>query len=310
MNINLNEFVQKLYQQANEKDLMIEIGINHFLSYVKMNKRDGTYRYYRETFKAITNYFDVIGISYFSQLSTEVLINYTYYLQGIGNKPVSINKKIGAIKTLCKYIEDLELINHIEFKIRKLKEVTPKIETVDFETLQKVVTQLRKHHSNQHQLIFELMLSTGVRRTELLHIERKNINFNENYIYLERTKSGYPRFLYFDNIMAAMIKYELTHKPISNYLFVTSDGKQLTTSMIDSMFYRIKKELNLERLSPHLLRHTYATTIMKEKHDIEQVRVLLGHQTYEMSKRYLHLEESTTKQTSLNCNPLTKIKRE
>ena len=157
MNINLNEFVQKLYQQANEKDLMIEIGINHFLSYVKMNKRDGTYRYYRETFKAVTNYFDVIGISYFSQLSTEVLINYTYYLQGIGNKPVSINKKIGAIKTLCKYIEDLELINHIEFKIRKLKEVTPKIETVDFETLQKVVTQLRKHHSNQHQLIFELM---------------------------------------------------------------------------------------------------------------------------------------------------------
>ena len=73
---------------------------------------------------------------------------------------------------------------------------------------------------------------------------------------------------------------------------------------------RIKKELNVETLSPHLLRHTYATMIMEETHDIEQVRILLGHTTYEMTKRYLHLKESTTKSSSLKCNPLSKIKRE
>ena len=73
---------------------------------------------------------------------------------------------------------------------------------------------------------------------------------------------------------------------------------------------RIKKELNVETLSPHLLRHTYATMLMEETHDIEQVRILLGHTTYEMTKRYLHLKETTTKSSSLNCNPSNKIKRE
>ena len=102
----------------------------------------------------------------------------------------------------------------------------------------------------------------------------------------------------------------MNSKPNSKYLFVTLEGKQLTTAAIQSLFMRIKKELNVETLSPHLLRHTYATMLMEETHDIEQVRILLGHTTYEMTKRYLHLKETTTKSSSLNCNPSNKIKRE
>lgn len=310
MNINLNEFVKQLYQQANEKDLLIEIGIKNFLAYQKINKRPGTYRYYKELYKSILAYFELVNINYFSQLTNEVLINYMYYLQSIKNKPVTINKKITGIKTLINYLEDLDLINHIEFKVKKLKEIKPKIETVDLDNLQKVISHLRNHHTVQHQLIIELMLQTGVRRTELLNITRENINLNENTIFLERTKTGNTRNIYFDNLIKELIIKELKNKPKSKYLFVTIEGKQLTTSAIDSLFNRIKKELNLEKLSPHLLRHTYATTIMEETHDIEQVRILLGHTTYEMTKRYLHLKESTTKTNSLKCNPLTKIKRE
>ena len=54
----------------------------------------------------------------------------------------------------------------------------------------------------------------------------------------------------------------MNSKPNSKYLFVTQEGKQLTTAAIQSLFMRIKKELNVETLSPHLLRHTYATMIM------------------------------------------------
>ena len=310
MNINLNEFVKQLYNQANEKDLEIQIGINHFLAHAKYNKRPGTFRYYNELFKAITEYFDLVNINYFSQLSTETLINFSYHLKNKGNKPATINKKIGGIKTLVSYLEDLELINHIDFKFKKLKETKPKIETIDLDILQLVIETLRHHHSAQHQLIIELMLQTGVRRTEMLNIERKNINLNENTIYLEKTKSGNPRNLYFDNLIKELIEYEIKNKPNSKFLFITNDGTQLTTSAVDSLFKRIKKELNLEKLSPHLLRHTFGTMIMEETHDIEQTRILLGHTTYELTKRYLHLKETTTKTNSLRCNPLSKIKRD
>lgn len=310
MNINLNEFVTKLYQQYEQKDLEIEVGITHFLSYQKVNKRPGTYRYYTELFKSIRDYFELANINYFSQLNNQVLINFMNHLQAKNNKPATINKRIGGIKTLVSYLEDLELINHIDFKVRKLKEVKPKIETVNLNDLQKLIIHLRDHHTVQHQLIVELMLQTGVRRTELLNITRDNINLEENTIFLERTKSGNTRNIYFDNLIKELIIKEINDKPKSKYLFVTSEGSQLTYSAIQSLFYRIKKELNLEKLSPHLLRHTFGTTIMEETHDIEQVRILLGHTTYEMTKRYLHLKESTTKLSSLNCNPLTKIKRE
>ena len=310
MNINLNEFVKQLYKQANEKDMLIEIGIKYFLEYTKANKRPATLYYYEVKMNQIMNYFDAINIHYFSQLNNEVLINYISYLQGINNKPVTINKMIGAIKTLINYLEDLELINPVNIKIKKLKETESKIETIDIKTLQLVIDELKAHHSKQHQLIFELFIGTGIRRTELIFIKRKNIDFNNNLIYLDRTKTGHSRYIYFDNLIKELILNEIKYKPNSEYLFVNPDGQQLSTSAIDSLFLRIKKELNIEVLSPHKLRHTYATMIMEKEKDIEQVRLLLGHTTYDMTKRYLHLSNEKLKETSLKSNPLNSLKRE
>lgn len=310
MNINLNDFVIQLYKQANEKDLLIEIGMNHFLEYEKLNKRDATYRYYKLKFNQILNYLNSINIHHFSQINNEVLLNYISYLQTRNNKASTINKMVGAIKTVIKYLEELELINPINIRIKKIKETIPKIQTIDIDTLQKVLNELTMHHSKQHQLIFQLFIGTGIRRTELVYIKRKNIDFGKNTIYLERTKTGPTRFIYFDNLIKELIIHEIKFKPTSEYLFVNHEGQQLSTSAIDSLFLRIKKELNIEVLSPHKLRHTYATMIMQKEKDIEQVRLLLGHSTYDMTKRYLHLSNEQLKETSLNSNPLNSLKRE
>ena len=310
MNINLNDFVKQLYKQANEKDLLIEIGFNHFLQYQKSNKRPATFHYYELKLNQIKTYFDSAKVYYYSQITNEVLIEYITYMQNINNKASTINKMIGAIKTVINYLEELELINPVNIRIRKLKEETPKIQTIDVNTLQSVLDELEHHHSKQHQLIFQLMLGTGIRRTELVYIKRCNIDFDKNTIYLERTKTGPTRFIYFDNLIKELIKYEIRFKPTSEFLFVNHDGIQLSTSAIDSLFLRIKKELNIDVLSPHKLRHTYATMIMQKEKDIEQVRLLLGHSTYDMTKRYLHLSNEQLKNTSLNSNPLNALKRE
>lgn len=309
MNINLNDFVKQLYKQANEKDLEIEIGMQHFLSYQKSNKRPATFKYYELKFNQILNYFDTVNVHNFSQINNEVLINYISYMQSINNKPATINKMIGAIKTLINYLEELEMIEHINIKIKKLKEQEPKIEIIDVETLQEVITYLNEHKPVQHRLVFQLMLATGIRRTELIFIKRCNIDLDNNSIYLERTKTGPTRYIYFDNLIKELIIHELTFKPTSKYLFVNDSGGQISTATIDSIFQRTKKELNINMLSPHKLRHTYATMIMQQEKDIEQVRLLLGHSTYNMTKRYLHLTNNQLKETSLKCNPLNALNR-
>ena len=62
-------------------------------------------------------------------------------------------------------------------------------------------------------------------------------------------------------------------------------------------------------LSPHKLRHTFGTIIMQKEKDIEQVRLLLDHSTYVISKRYLHLSNEQLKEISLNSNLLNSLIR-
>ena len=156
------------------------------------------------------------------------------------------------------------------------------------------------------QLIFKLMATTGVRRTELTRIKRKHIDLNNNCIFLDETKTGNSRYLYLTDEVKELIKTELAIKPIDNYFFVHLDGTRITTSTIDSLFHQIKKELNI-KLSPHKLRHTFATAILENGGDLEQVRLLLGHTNYQCTKRYLHVKEKKLKDTSTNFNPLASL---
>ena len=309
MNINLNDFVKALYQQTNQKDMLISNGINYYLTDVKINKRPATYKYYVDKFKYIMEYFEMVNISYISQITTSSILKYINYLESKKLKNISINKFVGAIKTMIKYLEDNELIEPVNLKIKKLKEVQANIELIELEDIKKILKYLETKKI-QYQLIFKLIISTGIRRTELINIKRKNIDFINNTIFLDHTKTGHTRFIYIDENIKELIKYEIKYKPSSNYLFVTHEGNQLTTSAIDSIFLRTKKELNLERLSPHKLRHTYATIIMEQQQDLEQVRLLLGHRTYDMTRRYLHIKNKKLMETSLNCNPLAVINRE
>ena len=68
----------------------------------------------------------------------------------------------------------------------------------------------------------------------------------------------------------------------------------------------IKNDLKIDKFSPHILRHTYATSIL-ECGDIETVRLLLGHESYEMTKRYLHIKDKKLMNTSINYNPLANL---
>jgi integrase/recombinase XerC len=226
-------------------------------------------------------------------------------MQERNNKNSTINKNIGVLKTLVSFLIKHDLIQSINFKVDKLKETSPNIKILDLECIKLIVNYIKKF-SNRKQLIFYLFASTGIRRTELVYIKKSNINLNNNSIYLEHTKSGHARFIYFSEMVKDFIINELNKHYKSDYLFCEENGYCLSTAKIDQFFKKIKNDLKLESFSPHILRHTYATAILKQT-DLETVRLLLGHQTYEMTKKYLHLENSKLKTNSILFNPLDSI---
>lgn len=305
MNINLNDFVKKLYQNYEKNDILIDNGISYFLDFYKLNKRISTYSFYKTKLKLINNYFKENEIIYFSQLNNEIILNYILYLKSINNNNTTINKNIGVIKTLVSFLHKHEIISPITFNIDKLKESKPKINILDNASIKLIVAYISQLRSQQ-QLIFYLFAATGIRRTELINIKRKNIDLLNNSIYLEHTKNGHTRFIYFSDYIKELLNKELEKNKKSVYLFVENDGSQLSVFKIDHLFKKIKKNLNLEKFSPHILRHTFATYLLNNS-NLETVRLLLGHENYEMTKRYLHVNNNKLKNDSISFNPLSQL---
>lgn len=306
MIIELNSFIKELYKQNNEKDILIINGINYFLEYYKQNKRKSTYFFYKAKLTLINDYFKENEIKFFSQINEQIIMNYISTQKEKNNKNVTINKNVGTLKTLISFLTKRDMINPINLKIEKLKETKPNINILETKEIKQILEYIKKF-DNQKQLIFYLLATTGIRRTELINIKRCNIDMINNKIFLEHTKSGHTRNIFLTEETKKLLINEIQKNKKSLYLFTEKNGKQLSVYKIDHFFTKVKKDLKIEKLSPHILRHTYATQII-ESNDIETVRLLLGHESYEMTKRYLHIKNKKLMDASINCNPLAYIK--
>ena len=148
----------------------------------------------------------------------------------------------------------------------------------------------------RNQLIILLLITTGIRRTELSLLKKKNINFNDNSIFLDHTKTGETRYIYFDEYIKQLLK-NIIKQNDSEYIIVESrDNKEpFNADNITKLLTKIKRKLGFEALSPHILRHTFATTLLKNGANIESVRILMGHANIKTTQIYLHLDEKTVR---------------
>ncbi|MDE6655572.1 MAG: site-specific integrase [Anaeroplasmataceae bacterium] len=186
-----------------------------------------------------------------------------------------------------------------------LPETVPKIIIVEKNNLEKILEYI-KTLSCQSRLIILLLLSTGVRTTEIINITKDNIDLENNQIYLERTKNRKPRFIFIPNLeVKNLIIEQMSKSKKNNFLLCSSrDGSQLTANAVREILKKIKRKLCIKDLSPHKLRHTYGTNLVELGADLESARLLLGHSSYEMTKRYVHLSTKHIKNVNNQFNVL------
>lgn len=304
MQIELNEFVKQLYKQASSIDIEWNIAKDYFLNYIKNFRSIETYRFNLNHLNTISNYFEANNIYNVSQINDELLKSLSIAMIHKGNSNNYININLNIIKRVCKLISNDGLCSPIKLKFQNLKTKVPKIEIISEVNLQRIL-HYSLSMSEQNRCILYLLISTGIRRTEATFIKIKNIDMKSNSIYLDHTKTCQDRIIYFDSATKELIT-NLTRRN-KEYLFESSPGQRITADSISSFIKRIKKELGIEILSPHKFRHTYATTLLMNGADLESVRRLLGHASYNMTSRYLHLENEKLKEVNKSCNPLTRL---
>ena len=136
--------------------------------------------------------------------------------------------------------------------------------------------------------IFHLMLDAGLRSLEVRQLMVKDLMFPSHSIIINRSKGMKSRAVIMCPRLQELLEHyiELVHP--SSFLFEAKGGGPITPSVLRSLFLKIRRKTGIERLHPHLLRHTFATSYIMGGGNLEMLRILLGHYDYTVTRQYLH----------------------
>ena len=235
--------------------------------------------------------------------------SYLEYLNTKKEKATSVRRKISSFKTFYKF---LYLNNYIDKKDYPLVKIAyPKMEKklpkfIYYNDLLDIIKESEKDTDGiRDRLIIEMLYATGVRVSELINIKYEDIDYNNRRIRV-CGKGNKERIVYYGEYAEDVLKeYMHTHeKNKYGYLFNNSKGDKITDRGIRYIIDNIMKRLSVKvHVTPHVLRHTFATDMLNNGCDIKVVQELLGHSSLKTTEVYTHVTNERLKQVYYNCFP-------
>ena len=234
---------------------------------------------------------------------------YLEYLNEKKEKITSIRRKISSFKTFYKF---LYLNNYIDKKDYPLVKIAyPKLEKrlpkfIYYNDLLDIIDEATRDSDGvRDRLIIEMLYATGVRVSELVNIKYDDIDFNNRRIRV-LGKGNKERIVYYGEYAEDVLKeYIATHdRNRENYLFTNSKGDKITDRGIRYIIDKIMSKLAVKvHVTPHVLRHTFATDMLNNGCDIKVVQELLGHSSLKTTEVYTHVTNERLKEVYYNCFP-------
>ena len=245
----------------------------------------------------------------FDKVKYDDVRDYLEYLSLKKEKSTSVSRKISSLKSFYKF---LYKNNYIDKKDYPLVKVTyPKKEKklpkfLYYTDLLEIINESSKDKDGvRDRLIIEMLYATGVRVSELVNIKLSDIDFNNKRIVVCGNGNKERVVYYGDYAKEVLDKYLETHiRKDNNYLFLNSKGEQITDGGIRYIIDNIMKKLSIKtHVTPHVLRHTFATDMLNNGCDIKVVQELLGHSSLKATEIYTHVTNERLKEVYYKCFP-------
>ena len=235
--------------------------------------------------------------------------NFLFYLNNKKYSSTSTNRIISAIKGFIKYKIRYGYIDRasiLEVEPQKTKKHLP-IFLFDEEFEQLISFNCSKKEDYRDKAIFELIFATGVRVSELVSIDCSDIN-SKREIRIRNGKGNKDRIVLYGEFCESVLKYYIEYrkefKPKEDALFLNHSGKRLSERMVRYIIDKRVEEVSLiKNISPHSLRHSFATSMVRNGADIRGVQTLLGHESIATTQIYTHLTPDDIKDTYKKFHP-------
>lgn len=289
---------------------------NAFLEYLytELNYSENTIKSYRNEIEKFKEYLDMEEIDYL-KINKDKVRSYLKYLDNLKYKNSSISRNISALRTFYRYLVIKERIEkNIFASIRnpKIEKKLPNYLTeIDMEKIldfRNIETYKENIYTNRDLLIMELLYDTGCRVDELVNIKLKNINVTEKSIKV-LGKGSKERVVFYGDYAHDYLENYLMDRGIllngkkSDFLFVSKESDKLTTRRIAQIIDDIVSMVAIKnKVTPHTLRHTFATHLLNHGADIRSVQELLGHSSLSTTQVYTHISNERLREVYLKTH--------
>lgn len=284
----------------------------NYLEYLKYNKNysDKTIINYEIDLDDFFKYLNQEGLDYKS-VEYEDLMGLFNHFDKLKLSGKTIRRHISSLKGFYKYLCSKNIVLNNPFNYVNLPKKEVKLPRyLSYEELLEIFhnLEIKNNYDLRDRLILELMYATGVRVSELVNIKVSDITISNQSIRVFG-KGSKERIVYFNNVCKHVLEdYLKIHKEInkknSEYLILNQKGDKLTTGGISYILNKIIKKISFNKhITPHMLRHSFATHLLNNGCDLLTVQELLGHASISTTGIYTHVTLDHIKDVYYNCHP-------
>ena len=285
--------------------------ITEFLRYLLIDKgySENTIESYKRDLNKFLEYNKNTSID---NISNEDLKKYIKYLNDNGLNEKSIARNISSLKSFYKFLVISKYISSNtsdSLYLPKIKKSLPSTLTEE-EVMSLLDIDLTDNFSYRNKAMLELLYATGLRVSELINLKLQDIDFSQDIIRTfgkgskeriipigDYAKEYLEKYIY--EYRSSMLK-----KDNNEYIFLNNHGKQMTRQGFFKIIKKIAKEKGINKeLSPHTLRHSFASHLLKYGADLRTIQELLGHSDISTTQIYTHITNEELKQNYNEFHP-------
>jgi integrase/recombinase XerD len=294
---------------------MIDILIQRFLDHIAIERglSDNTIASYGHDLSQFAAFLDNQKINCVKEINESCLINYLGKLNKEKYMPTSIARKVSAIRNFIKFLSaerEIDKSPLIALATRRPPVRLPK--TMEVEEVSRILNapDISDDLGLRNKAMLETLYATGLRVSELVNLKIAEVSLKKGFLRCmgkgnkERAIPLGEIAIEYINIYIDRARGHLAGDDRSEYLFLTKQGKPMSRVMFWKIVKKYAANVGINReITPHTLRHSFATHLLERGADLRSVQEMLGHASIATTQIYTHITRDHLKEVYMESHP-------